>query len=94
MTVAELIERLRQMDGDLPVWIGGIDNAGYTDLIRVSWNDSSCTIEEWREIYREVNTYCLDCDFDRHICNGCGSPMKHGQLHCEQCADVLRSAHE
>ena len=42
---------------------------------------------------------CDDCNYDTHICKGCGEPIKHGMWPCAACAalaeaeEVLHSVH-
>lgn len=29
--------------------------------------------------------YCYQCDYDIHLCGGCGEPLNHGQYSCAAC---------
>lgn len=30
---------------------------------------------------------CDQCNYDRHQCGGCGTPVSHGQYTCKDCED-------
>lgn len=37
----------------------------------------------------EQNPECQDCNYDTHICPGCGDYLKHGERVCAECKKAI-----
>lgn len=44
----------------------------------------------WENLYET----CEDCNYDRHVCCGCGDPVPHPWKACGGCSGRLCSPHE
>lgn len=35
--------------------------------------------------------YCRACDYNRHVCSGCGDSIEHGENVCGKCKELLNA---
>ena len=52
--------------------------------------DCFCREPERRGHYHPMcKDYCLDCNYDRHMCPGCGTVVGHDEQVCLDCEKAL-----
>lgn len=53
-------------------------------------NTPACAIAQYelKAAVDELIWTCDECNYDRHLCPGCGANLQHGDSTCEECAKL------
>lgn len=50
----------------------------------------TCRLPYYHHPEGEACMYCCDrCNYDRHLCGGCGASLRHGEYTCKECEAEL-----
>lgn len=62
------------------VHVYGFESLTYDDILAIA-----SVIEKEKRIDPLSPKYCPKCDYDVHMCPGCGRSLRHGEYSCGEC---------